>query len=422
MFRRPLTILLAPVVLVGAACSNDDAADDAAPTSTAAISPARSTTTSDPGASSTTGAPVSPVDLGDISVRLTQVATAEGPTALVPRPGSPDLYVAERAGTVRRLVPSNDAFTVDATPVLDLDDDVADLQGERGLLGLAFSAEGSTLYVSYTDGNDDGASVIAAYTMQGDVADAGSRREILRLAQPFSNHNGGNIVIGPDGDLWIGFGDGGSQGDPSDNGQDRSVLLAKLLRIDVSASATAGGYTVPADNPFVAMDSARPEVWAYGLRNPWRFSFDRANGDLWIADVGGSEWEEVDYVPAASGTGRGANFGWSLREGAHDTDKTGDRSTPMVEPIFEYSHDEGSSITGGFVYRGTKVPELTGVYLFSDFSAATLRGIRVADGKLAQQAVIRTTGDEMAQVSSFGQDNDGELYVLSLGGAILRIG
>jgi len=406
--------------LVG--CGNDD---DGASTTvpTAATSPVRTSTTTTPGdvAPTTAPTPAADVDLADVSVRLTEVASVRSPTALVPRSGTDDLFVAERAGVVRRLARAGDAFEAAAEPVLDITDAVADAGGERGLLGLAFSPDGAHLVVSYTDGDDDGASVVARYTMDADVADVASRVEILRLPQPFPNHNGGDVAFGPDGYLYLGFGDGGSQGDPDDNGQDLGSLLAKLLRIDVSASTAAAPYTVPADNPFVGDASARNEIWAFGLRNPWRFGFDTATGDLWIADVGGSEWEEVDLLPAASGAGRGANLGWSLREGAHDTDKSGDRNVPMVEPIFEYSHDEGASITGGYVYRGTRVPRLRGVYLFSDYAAAELRGIRAADGALVQQSVLATTGADLSQVSTFGQDLDGEVYVVSLAGGIYRI-
>ena len=413
--RRALAPLAVPI-LVLAGCSNDEGSDDTT-VPTAAVSPARSSTT---GPAATTTAPT-PADLSQLTVRLTEVATVDSPTAMVPRPGSDDLFVGERAGTVRRLVRDGEAFTTAEGVVLDLVAAVDDLEGERGLLGLAFSPDGAVLFVSYTDGSDDGASVIAAYAMAGDVADLGSRREVLRLPQPFANHNGGNITFGPDGYLYVGFGDGGSQGDPDDNGQDLGTLLAKLLRIDVGASISDGGYTVPDDNPFVGRAGARNEIWSLGLRNPWRFSFDRATGDLWIADVGAADWEEVDVLPASEGAGRGANLGWSLREGAHDTGKTGDRSVAMVDPIFEYSHDEGASITGGFVYRGTRVPELNGVYLFSDFAAATLRGLVVTDGRLDQQAVIPTTGDSMSQVSSFAEDAAGDVYVLNLSGKILRI-
>ena len=413
MLRRHVVLLTTVPVLALSACANDGDSDDAS-VPTASVSPSRSTTTT-PGAATT--------DLSSIEVRLTKIAEVDAPTALAPRAGSDDLFVAERDGAVRRLARSGDTFEVDRVPTLDVRAGVAgDLSGERGLLGLTFSPDGSELLVSYTDGDDNGASVIAAYRMTGDVADPASRREILRLPQPFSNHNGGNIAFGPDGYLYVGFGDGGSQGDPSDNGQSRSTLLAKLLRLDVSGATTDGGYTVPSDNPFVGVAGARNEIWATGLRNPWRFSFDRATGDLWIGDVGGSDWEEIDVLPAATGGGRGANLGWSLREGAHDTDKAGDRTAAFVEPVFEYSHDEGASVTGGFVYRGTERPDLDGVYLFSDFAAAKLRGLTVRNGNLDRQAIIRTVGDDMSQVASFGQDNDGELYLLNLSGEILALG
>lgn len=410
------TLATGPVALAG--CGDDDG--DRASVPTASVSPARPTTTLAE-ATTSSASPSAPVDLTALQIELTTVAEVDSPTAMVPRAGTDDLYVAERAGVVRRLVASGDAFSVHPQPVVDITDLVADLGGERGLLGLTFSPDGSDLFMSYTDGDDDGASVVAAYPMDGDVAASSARQEILRLPQPYPNHNGGNIAFGPDGYLYIGFGDGGSQGDPDDNGQDTGSLLGKLLRVDVAASTTDGGYTVPADNPYVGVDGARNEIWASGLRNPWRFSFDRVTGDLWIADVGGSAYEEIDHLPATDGGGRGANLGWSLREGAHDTDKAGDRSTSFVDPIFEYGHDEGASITGGFVYRGSRVPGLVGAYLFSDFAAAELRALTVRDGALAQQAVLTTTGDRMSQVSSFAEDADGDVYVLNLSGEILRL-
>jgi glucose/arabinose dehydrogenase len=339
---------------------------------------------------------------------------------MAPRPGTTDVYVTERAGRVRRLTVDGDRFAVDPAPVLDIEDLVGGTSGERGLLGLTFDPDGSHLYVSYTATPEDGSSVVAAYDMDGATPDARTRREVLRVAQPeFTNHKGGNVVFGPDGNLWVGFGDGGSQGDPSGNGQNTGVLLAKLLRIDPRPESGAS-YSVPADNPFVGDSSKRREIWAYGLRNPWRFSFDRATGDLWIADVGGSEWEEVDYLPAADGLGKGANFGWQVREGAHATGTDGD-SSGMKDPIFEYGHDEGSSIIGGFVYRGSAIPQLAGTYLFSDFAAATLRGLTVRDGRLDQEHEIATRGAKMSAAASFGQDLDGELYVLNLTGDILKL-
>lgn len=409
-------VALLPLLLVGAACGNDT---DEAPGGTAPLSPEATTTTVTSTSAPPTTSPAPTASLDEVSVRLREVARVEAPTALAPRAGTADLYVAEQGGAVRRLERSGDAFVVAEGAVVDLSDDT-EAGGERGLLGLTFSPDGAQLFVNYTDSNDDGASVVARFTMDGDVADAASRIEILRLPQPYPNHNGGNLVFGPDGFLWIGFGDGGSGDDPDDNAQDRTVLLGKMLRIDVSASTAAEPYTVPRDNPFVDEAGARREIWASGLRNPWRYSFDRATGDLWIADVGQNAWEEIDVLPASNDTGRGANLGWPLREGTHDTDKPGPRDG-LVEPIFEYSHDDGVSVTGGFVYRGTAIPQLVGTYLFTDFAAPTLRGITMADGELDQQATIETAGEPMVSVSSFGEDADGEIYVLSLTGQVLRI-
>lgn len=375
-----------------------------------------------PVADATTEAPTStgPVPSGPVAVSLRTVATLDAPTAMVPRAGTDDLYAAERAGVVRRLRRDGDALAVDRGPVLDLRDEVVDATGERGLLGVAFDPAGEHLFVSYTDGTDDGASVIARYAMEGDVADPAARIEILRLPQPFPNHNGGDITFGPDGNLWAGYGDGGGQGDPFANAQDPSALLGKLLRVDVSRATAETPYAIPADNPFVGRSGAA-EVWAYGLRNPWRFSFDRATGDLWIADVGGSEWEEINFLPAADGRGRGANLGWNVREGRHPTGEDAPDGATFVDPVFEYDHDEGASITGGFVYRGDAVPALRGAYLFSDFAAARLRAVAMRDGT-ATELTLDVEGDRaLSQVASFAQDADGELYVLQLSGDVVRI-
>lgn len=358
---------------------------------------------------------------GPIAVALERVARLDAPTAMVPRDGTDDLYAAERRGVVRRLRPEGDELAVERRPVLDLRDEVADLTSERGLLGLAFAPGGDHLFVGYTDGNDDGASVIARYEMDGEVADVASRIEILRIAQPYPNHNGGDLTFGPDGHLWAAYGDGGGQGDPDDNAQDPSRLLGKVLRLDVSRSTPDEPYTVPADNPLVGTSGARGEVWAWGVRNPWRFSFDRANGDLWVADVGGSEWEEINHLPAADGRGHGANLGWNVREGAHDTGEAAGPDVELVDPVFEYDHSEGAAITGGFVYRGSSIPSLEGVYVFSDFAAAELRGVVPAAGRRAREVDIEVEGDPLSQVSSFAQDAAGELYVLQLTGDVIRL-
>lgn len=421
MIRRSTTLLALVVTgaLLATGCG-DDQADAPASTTT----PERTTTTSTGADVTTTAAnDAAPVTTPDLStkVRLVQVATVDQPVELVGRKGTDTLYVAEKAGVVRALTPASDGTLAEGEPTIDIRDDVTTDGLEQGLLGIAFDPDGTHLIVSYSAADDDGASVIARYEMAGDQAVVGSRRELLRLEQPFQNHNGGNVVFGPDGYLYAGFGDGGSQGDPGDNGQDPSTLLATIIRIDPSAPDRDRGYRIPDDNPFVGDGDARPEVWLYGVRNPWRFSFDRTTGDLWIADVGGNAYEEVSLLRATDGGGAGKNLGWSLREGRHDTDRDGDRPSGMVEPVHEYDHDSGSSITGGFVYRGSAMPGLAGAYLFSDWTQPTLRAV-VADGdQLVGSTDLATSGDELTQVSSFGEDNDGELYALSLEGGVFKL-
>ena len=233
------------------------------------------------------------------------------------------------------------------------------------------------------------------------------------MDQPYSNHNGGNLVFGPDGYLYIGLGDGGSGGDPHGNAQSLGTLLGKMLRIDPRPSGDSP-YGIPPDNPFVDTQGARAEIWAYGLRNPWRYSFDRSTGDLWIGDVGQSAWEEVDRQPASSDGGE--NYGWNVREGSHPY---ADGSAPdAVDPVYDYPHSDGGCVvTGGYVYRGAAIPDLVGAYVFADFCLGTLEVLR-HDG---DTAVVTDLGPTVQAVSSFGEDAAGELYVLSLAGGVYRV-
>jgi glucose/arabinose dehydrogenase len=340
-------------------------------------------------------------------VRLQRVAMLEEPVALAVRPGDPALYIAEKGG---RVVAIRDG-TVDPTPVLDVSREVS-LGGEQGLLGLAFSPDGGSLYVNFTD--VDGDTRVVSYAMTDGRADPSSRREVLFVDQPYSNHNGGNLVFGPDGYLYIGLGDGGSGGDPHGNAQSLGTLLGKMLRIDPRPT-DGTPYRIPADNPFVTTPGARPEIWAYGLRNPWRYSFDRATGDLWIGDVGQSAWEEVDRQPASS-TG-GENYGWNVWEGSHPY--LADGSAPgAIDPVFDYSHSDGGCVvTGGFVYRGAAIPDLVGTYVFADFCMGGIQGLRFDGGEVVREQLGGTAGT----ISSFGEDADGELYVLSLVGWVYRV-
>ncbi len=289
---------------------------------------------------------------------------------------------------------------------------------ERGLLALAFAPDGAKAYVSYTD--DDGNSRIDEYSVGGDgTFDPDSARHVLLVDQPYPNHNGGDIAFGPDGYLYFGLGDGGSGGDPQRNGLSGSTLLAKLLRIDPSKPSGDLGYTVPADNPFVGQQGVRPEIWAMGLRNPWRWSFDSATGDLWIGDVGQGQWEEVDVARATGGkdAGKGLSFGWSALEGTHryNDDQPTDGQTA---PVLEYEHgDDGCSIVGGFVYRGAAIPALRGAYVYGDYCSGKVWAIAV-DGTTVTQHVQL---GEVADLVSFGEDAKGELYAISLDGPVTRL-
>jgi glucose/arabinose dehydrogenase len=367
------------------------------------------TTSPPPGAASSTAVPSSPSpNLADVRIRLEQVATLEQPLGMAVREGDSALYVAQKTG---KVVAIRAARTVDKVPVLDLSDEVS-LGGEQGLLGLAFAPGGRELYVNYTDTNGD--THVTGFAMRGDRADPATRRDILVVEQPYSNHNGGNLVFGPDGFLYVGLGDGGSGGDPHGNGQSLTTLLGKMLRIDPQLSGEAP-FRVPADNPFVGRADARPAIWAYGLRNPWRYTFDRLTGDLWIGDVGQTEWEEIDLQPA--GSSGGENYGWNILEGSHPF--FGDELPDGVPPIYEYSHAEGGcTVVGGYVYRGAAIPELTGAYLFGDLCIGEIEALRVENGRVPGHAAL---GPVVENLSSFGEDADGELYAMSLSGGVYRI-
>ncbi len=346
--------------------------------------------------------------LADVRIRLVQVATLEQPLAMAVRRGDPALYVAEKTG---KVVAIRDG-TVDPAPVLDLAGQVS-LGGEQGLLGLAFPPGGRFLYVNYTDTNGD--THVTEYAMVDERADPATRRDVLFVDQPYENHNGGNLMFGPDGYLYIGLGDGGSGGDPHGNGQSLSTLLGKMLRIDPRPSGERP-YGIPPDNPFVDRFGASPEIWAYGLRNPWRYSFDRQTGDLWIGDVGQGEWEEVDLQ--LSGSSGGENYGWNRMEGSRPYEG-GDPPAVAVPPVFEYSHDDGGcTVAGGYVYRGESIPGLNGAYVFADYCLGRIEALRLRNGRVIGH---RALGPVVPGLSSFGEDARGELYAMSLGGGVYRL-
>lgn len=351
-------------------------------------------------------------------VHLVELAKVTSPVAMTNRPGSPNLYVAEQAGRVRALRPDSDGTSADLAdaPVLDISSDV-DGRGERGLLGLTFSSDGGTLFTYHTDRR--GTIHVSSYRMNSDAVDESTRVDILSIEHPMPNHNGGQLVTGPDGMLYIGVGDGGGSGDPNGNGQNTRTLLGKILRIDPTKPANGKNYGIPPSNPF-ADGSGAPEVWIYGARNPWRFSFDRETGDLWIGDVGQNEIEEINFLPniAGEGAGRGANLGWRQMEGSHPYDG-GTPPANHVPPVLEYNHDNGEcSVIAGFVYRGQAIPALRSVLSYADFCVGPIRGLLTRDGNVLAEASL---GAETQQPSSFGQDNEGELYVLSQAGAVYRV-
>lgn len=347
-----------------------------------------------------TSAPAPMARLGDLRVRLTEVARFASPTVISARPGDTRLWVAQRNGQVF----ADSALALDITSMVKAG-------GEQGLLGIAFNPSGDRLYLHYSDRAGDTTLDEFAVDSAGRI-ETGSRRHILGQEQPRPNHNGGSVAFGPDGYLYLALGDGGAAGDPSRYAGKLDSLLGKLLRIAPNAS----GYAVPDDNPFVGRAGARPEIFAYGLRNPWRVSFDPLTGDLWIGDVGQGALEEVDRLAAGE---RGVDFGWSAYEGTKRYNTDVDSPTHRA-PVYQYSHGtgplEGCSITGGAIYRGSLIPTLRGAYVFADYCVA---GIRALDPAAPAQAVVLTS--DGAAISTFGVGPDGELYVASLDGPVYRI-
>jgi glucose/arabinose dehydrogenase len=387
------------VALLAAACgANDERPSGSPPPTTSAPSPPAGGTGSEPSPTA---------DLAMARVGLETVAELEQPLAIAVRPGDPALYVAEKVGRVVSLAGGAEPRTV-----LDITGEIS-LGSEQGLLGLAFSPDGVFLYVDFTDLNGD--THVTEFRFDDDGADVASRREVLLVNQPFANHNGGALAFGPDGYLYIALGDGGSGGDPYGNGQSLSTLLGKILRISPRPSH-GRPYGIPKDNPFVGRVGAKPEIWDYGLRNPWRFSFDRDSGDLWIGDVGQSGWEEVDVEPAASPGG--LNFGWNRYEGSHPFQ--GDEDTSgLTMPVFEYPHDGGiCAVTGGYVYRGSAIPDLAGAYVFGDYCEGQLEAFVPHEGGAADHRLLGLHVDGLA---SFGEDTDGELYVCALSGEVSKL-
>jgi glucose/arabinose dehydrogenase len=320
------------------------------------------------------------------------------------------LFVVEKRGRIVALRDGQPA----AQPFLDITDRVGSSSNEQGLLSAAFHpqfAQNGRLFVNYTDRNGD--TVISRFQADGDSADPSSEAVLLEIDQPYPNHNGGLALFGPDGYLYIGMGDGGSGGDPQGHGQNRMSLLGKLLRLDVDSGDP---YAIPPDNPWASGEEARPEIWAYGLRNPWRFSFDRATKDLYIADVGQGTYEEISFQPAGSSGGQ--NYGWNVVEGPECFRGNNCDPSMFVGPVAWYGREGGCSITGGYVYRGAAFPRLQGLYIYGDYCSGRLWALsQPAPDQWEQRELLRSN----LRISSFGEDQAGELYLTDLSGGLYQV-
>lgn len=415
-------LVLASAMLISA-CGDDEPESTPAPAATAIPSP-KIATPAPTAATAPTAEPAPPVSTpqppAEGAYGLEEVATGFAKPlylTFVPGDASGRLFVVEQNGTIAILRDGKRQEPL----FLDIRSRVGSSANEQGLLSVAFNpdyAANGTFYVNYTD--KGGTTVISRYRVSADnpdLANVDSEEVLLRVDQPYGNHNGGQIKFGPDGYLYIGMGDGGSGGDPQGHGQNRGTLLGAMLRVDVR---TGGPYVVPADNPFVGHEGVRPEIWNWGQRNPWRFSFDRVTGDLFIADVGQNALEEVSFQPADSPGGE--NYGWKAYEGSQpygsDSNREGMVRRELVFPIAEYGRNEGCSVTGGYVYRGNQLPDLAGNYIFGDYCTGYVWTLTPqADGTWLRTLLLQAP----SEITSFGEDADGEVYVIIRNGTIYRI-
>ena len=441
MKPRPVIIVVAAMALLAACAGPPPTPNGAPPTATAAPSatngpptpsgaqptPSGAMPTATDGQPTPTGAQPSPTDgspaptasgqAAPFVAQVERVADGLGPLTFITHAGDGSglLFAVEQAGVIR-IVEQGGA--VRQEPFLDIRERIGS-GGERGLLGLAFHpqyASNRRLFVNYTD--PAGNTVVAEYTGSGIAADPATERRILSFEQPFANHNGGMLAFGPDGYLYISTGDGGSGGDPLRAGQDLTTLLGKMLRIDVDGG---GPYAIPADNPFAGgAGGARPEIWSYGLRNPWRVSFDRQTGDMFIGDVGQGTWEEVDAEPAGEG---GRNYGWNVMEGPDCFRGVPCDPNAFTLPVAWYStqNDDHCAVTGGYVYRGTALPGLVGRYVFGDYCAGAIYGLDAATALSTGRAEIVELTRAGMSITSFGEDEAGEIYVVGHSGRVLRL-
>jgi glucose/arabinose dehydrogenase len=404
----PLAATLAVIMGIAAGCGRPNGTPQPASPSLAAPTAAGSQApTASASPSPATGGPFDPESL---SVTLESVVEGLDEPLAVVNAGddSGRLFIAEQGGRIQIVTEGR----LSDSPFLDIADRISS-GGERGLLGLAFHPDfptDSRLFVNYTD--TDGNTRISSFTLDPanpERADPGSEQRLMFIEQPYANHNGGAVVFGPEGYLYVATGDGGSGGDTHDNGQSLATLLGKILRIDVDKPEGDRAYAIPADNPFVGRDGAEPEIWLYGLRNPWRISFDRTTGDLWIGDVGQGDWEEIDVARAGVG---GTNFGWNRMEGSQCFQPPdGCQTDELALPATEYGHDLGCTVIGGSVYRGTTQPLLAGGYLFADYCSGRIWAIDPGVTEPAEPILVAESG---ATISSFGEDEAGEMYATDL--------
>ena len=407
---RPAGLLV--LAALSFACSGGDGSNATATLIRAAASPASdaATATLTPAPASTPAPAATPAPGGYRAIPAFPAIDFPQMLGLQLIPGDErHALVLSKDGVVRRADLADEA----AVPAvfIDVSDKLIQDPGlEEGLLGLAFApdyASSGRFYLYYSAGNPRRA-VISRFVGSGERADPATEHVLLQIDEPYANHNGGALAFGPDGNLYIGVGDGGSGGDPHGNGQNRDALLGKILRIDVSGP----GYAIPSGNPFAA-GGGRPEIWAYGLRNPWRISFDPENGRLWVADVGQNKWEEVDVID------RGGNYGWNIMEGTHCFKPSdGCDMSGLIQPMAEYGHDLGCSVTGGFVYHGASMPELRGWYLYGDYCSGRVWALNAHDGRGAPPGELANTG---AAISSFAQDAQGEPYIVTFDEKILKL-
>lgn len=399
-------LLVVVASLLALACGGDSGSDPESATSTV-------TTTAQPASGTPTGSADATGELPELGFqRVFPNVTINEPTSLVQAPDG-RWFALDQTGRVFTFGSTTDSRP---TEVLNITDRVNDAGNEEGLLGLAMApdfASSGRFYVNYTAA-DPRRTVISRFTLAGSTASPSSEQIILEVAQPFSNHNGGQLAFGADGFLYIGMGDGGSGRDPQGNGQNLDVLLGKILRIDVSQAANGLNYTIPTDNPFVGRNDARGEVWAYGFRNPWRFSFDSATQALWAGDVGQNAREEVDLVT------KGGNYGWVIMEGSQCLTGNSCDRTGLTLPVVDYATANGRcSVTGGYVYRGSAIPALVGAYVYGDYCSGEVWAVRFDGTRATQQGLIADLGGAL---SSFAVDLQGEVYALNYGsGTIFKL-